>query len=369
MQNSVFFFAGTEAELIKIFPIIIECRERKIDFKVIASGQNNIEHSRIFKEINCDVDLVLERAVNVVTGLDLIRWWLKSFLSAKRRIRRVFTEINLRKSVMIVHGDTVSTCMGALLGRMLGMRVCHVEAGLRSYHLFDPFPEEIDRIFTSKCAHVHFAPGDVPVRNLKKTKGTIINTGHNTLSDSLRFAMNVPLEDEKIRQLFDQDYFIFVMHRQENLMNESFVVSVVEKIAAIAKEKKCVIILHKITKNTFEKVGLMDRLIKNPNIIMLPRVNYFDFMKLLKNSGFVISDGGSNQEELYYMGKPCLIMRRSTERNEGIGINCIMYNGDIEAIDRFAASYREMSRGEPHIEVSPSKIIVDYLEESFPGNK
>ena len=362
MEKYIFFFLGTEAELIKIFPIILECKKRKISYKLIVSGQNDVEHSRILKEINCSADLVLDRGAHITTGWELIRWWLKVFSYAKRKIKNSFPEIDYRNSAMIVHGDTVSTCMGGLLGRMLHMQVCHVEAGLRSYHLFNPLPEEIDRIFTSKCAHIHFAPGDVPERNLRKTKGIVINTAHNTLSDSLKYAINIPLEDMKLQNILLQDYFVFVMHRQENLMNEKFVKDVVERIEIIAEKMKCVIILHAITKNTFEKIGIMEKLKRNSNIVMFPRVNYFDFMKLLKNSNFVISDGGSNQEELYYMGKPCLIMRKSTERDEGIGQNGIMFNGDINAIDRFAKSYHEMSKGEPYIETSPSRIIVDYLE-------
>lgn len=149
MEKCILFFAGTEAELIKIFPIIIECRERKMNFIVIASGQNDIVNSRIFKEINCGADLVLDRGAHITTGWELIKWWFKVFISAKSKIKDAFPEIDYKNSVMIVHGDTVSTCMGALLGRMLHMQVCHVEAGLRSYHLFDPLPEEIDRIFTS----------------------------------------------------------------------------------------------------------------------------------------------------------------------------------------------------------------------------
>lgn len=190
------------------------------------------------------------------------------------------------------------------------------------------------------------------------------------MSDSLKYAMSIPLEDMELQKIFQCDYFVFVMHRQENLINEDFVKSVVERIQVIAKEgKKCVIILHAITKNTFEKIGIMEELRNNSDIIMLPRVNYFDFMKLLKNSSFVISDGGSNQEELYYMGKPCLIIRKSTERDEGIGLNGIMFNGDINAIDRFAKSYQEMSKGEPYIEASPSRIIADYLEKELIASK
>lgn len=364
-KNVVMFFMGTEAELIKVFPIMLECEKRNIEYKIVASGQNDVEHSQILSNIGKKVDLALDHDTHITTGVQLVLWWFKTFRTAKRKVKKHFTDVNFKKSVMVVHGDTVSTVMGAFVGRLLGMEVAHVEAGLRSYHLFNPLPEEIDRIVTSKVARVHFAPGDIPVRNLSAgVRGKVINTRYNTLSDSLNYTTTVPLANQEVSDIITcgKEYFVFVLHRQENVMNKRFVYNVMKKVEKISGNCRCVIILHSITKTAFEKYNILSKLEKNHNIIMLPRVDYCDFMKLLKGSQFVISDGGSNQEELFYMGKPCLIMRKSTERDEGVGHNGIMFDGDYETIEKFVLNYKRYIKDKPYIETSPSKIIVDYFE-------
>lgn len=363
--KSVYFFIGTEAELIKIFPVIIECQKRNILCHIIASGQNDLGKSRILKHLNLNGDMLeLSRECDIVkSAAGLLSWFLQTKKKAAAIIKSKFGENNLKNAYLIVHGDTVSTMMGAMVGKKLGMQVCHVEAGLRSHNLFNPFPEEIDRLITSKIARIHFAPGDAAEQNLKKAKGKVINTQQNTLLDSLNFSKEIPIKSD-IVEILDKEYFVFVMHRQENLAKRSFVCDVVKEIVEIAENCKCVIILHKITENAFIKFDLMNDLKSSPNVILQPRVDYFDFMKLLQNAIFVITDGGSNQEELFYMNKPCLIMRQTTERNEGIGKNARLFNGKASDIKEFVQSVEanKIKEGERQ-KGCPSCIIVDALME------
>lgn len=362
MNREVFFFIGTEAELIKVFPIILECRNRKLPYRIIASGQNDISNSGIIKEIECggiNLELSFEKDIKK-SALGLAKWWLDIYMTADKKICQKFPDTDYHSSIMVVHGDTVSTYMGAKVGRKLGMTVCHVEAGLRSHNLLNPFPEEIDRMLTSRIARVHFAPGDEPVRNLRKAKGKVVNTHQNTLLDSLGYANSIQLKSN-IGPLLELDYFVFVMHRQENLANKKLVNETIRHIEQVALAHKCVFILHEITKNTLNECALLQQLQDNENVVLLPRVDYFDFMKLLENAQFVITDGGSNQEELYYMGKPTLIMRKNTERKEGLGINARLYGGDVAEIDRFVQEYDTMKVDEIK-EVMPSRLIVDEIE-------
>lgn len=357
----IYFFIGTEAELIKVFPVIIECQKNGATCHIIASGQNDLKKSRILQYIQLNGDMLeLSQEKDIVKSAKGLFYW---FISTKKRAASMINKQfgDLKGKELIVHGDTVSTMLGAMLGKKLGMKVCHVEAGLRSHHLFNPFPEEIDRLITSKMARVHFAPGEEPARNLKKVKGEVVNTEYNTILDSLAFSQDIPVETKDLDKILNQDYFVFVMHRQENLMNTDFVKQVVAQVKKYAKEKKCVIILHKITENTFKDLGILEELEQNPQFILLPRVDYFDFMKLLQNAQFVLTDGGSNQEELHYMGKPCLIMRKTTERNEGIGQNAVLFDGKIETMDSFVTCYSKY-QGQRLIETaSPSKIIANEL--------
>ena len=363
-MSNIFFFIGTEAELIKLFPVVIEAKKQNLTYSIVASGQNDIANSKILSAIDCgtvDLELSSEQTIKK-NAIGLLSWWIKTYKDAAEQFRKRFPHTDFTTSKMIVHGDTVSTYMGALIGRKLGMTVCHIEAGLRSHNLFSPFPEEIDRLLTSRIARVHFAPGDEPGNNLKNAKGKGVNTLQNTLIDSLNFSNSIPVQQKEIKALIDTDYFVFVMHRQENLVNKAFVADVVKEITKASKNKKCIILLHKITENAFIKFGLMDELKKNENIEMLPRVDYFDFMKLLQNSAFVITDGGSNQEELYYMNKPCLILRKTTERSEGLGINARLYNGEASDIENFIKEIDDKKYiGGVITKENPSKIIVDTL--------
>lgn len=366
MKKDIYFFIGTEAELIKVFPIMIEFKSVGITFKVISSGQNDISSSDIFLKTQCgNVDLELSSERNIIkSAIGLLIWWVTTYKGSYRKIREAFPDCDFSNSYMIVHGDTVSTYMGARIGKKLGMTVCHVEAGLRSYNLFSPFPEEIDRLLTSRIARIHFAPGALAADNLCHAKGCIVNIGQNTLLDSYRISENVE-EIELIHNVIYSmlPYFVLVMHRQENLANEKFVRDVINNVIEISKKYKCVLILHTITKNALERMDLLDSLSNKSNIVLLPRVDYFSFMKLLREAEFVITDGGSNQEELSYMGKPTLVLRRRTERPEGLGDNAMLYN-DISDIIYFASSYTEYKH-KAFLYEQPSKTIVNYLKTNF----
>ncbi len=359
-MKGLFFFIGTEAELIKLFPVVVECRNRGLHVYIIASGQNDIKKSRILDVYHLEVDLELSREEEIrKNAVGLLRWFCNTGRKACKQIRGKFQKQELKNSIMIVHGDTVSTVMGAWVGKKLGMLVCHVEAGLRSHHLLNPFPEEIDRILTSKCADVHFAPGEDKCRNLKKTKGDVIDTKYNTIIDSLECSKKIPFENKEVD--VEGSYFVFVLHRQENLANKKLVQSIVEEVIQLTERMSCKFILHLPTKIALEELGLLERCLKVEGMQLLPRMDYFDFMKLLDHAAFVITDGGSNQEELFYMGKPCLVMRKTTERNEGLGENAKMYGGDISEIADFANQYKKYEGNTLGKSVSPSCMIADYL--------
>ena len=156
---------------------------------------------------------------------------------------------------------------------------------------------------------------------------------------------------------------MFVLHRQETLAQKEFVSGVVEEVERAAEKKECVFVLHEITRGALERFGLLERLKGNPRVVLHGRVDYFDFMKLLDGAAFVITDGGSNQEELFYMGKPCLILRKATERNEGLGVNCRLFNGEPSDIRTFIGEVEEKKgKGHAGVEGEPSKIIADVLE-------
>lgn len=366
MAKNIYFFIGTEAELIKVFPIIIACTKKDIICHIIASGQNDITKSRIMKEISLNgIFLELSKESDIEKNAKgLLKWFVRTYKSATKKIESAFNIDMLKGFPIVVHGDTVSTVMGALIGKRLHMKVCHVEAGLRSHHLLNPFPEEIDRLLTSRIARVHFAPGEKSIQNLAHVKGQVINTQYNTIYDSLRYSTKMSMQSDVLKTILPKDYFVFVMHRQENLIKKEYVQQIVDRVKKLATNgRSCVLILHKITECTFENMELLSDLKENKNFILLPRVEYFDFMKLLAGSQYVLTDGGSNQEELFYMGKPCLIMRKATERQEGIGKNALLFDENMDQITAFGKDFHKYEVSKREFEQSPSEIIAQYMTE------
>lgn len=362
-MNRLFFFVGTEAELIKIFPVMIELDRAGKQYSIIGSGQNNIRKSRILDFLsNGNVDIILSEEKNIKKSfIGLFEWYIKTRRYAKQKIIEHYGYPD-KNDVMIVHGDTISTVMGAYLGKRLGMKVAHVEAGLRSFNWLNPFPEEIDRSLVSRVADIHFAPNELGVNNLKG-KENVINTGQNTLLDSLRYAMSVPCKDEKINKLENEDFFVFVIHRQENISNNKLIFNILRAVENALNNKKCVCILHKITEIKFRELGILEEICNDPRIITFSRVDYFDFMKLLSYAAFVITDGGSNQQELSYMGVPTFIVRKTTETYEGIGRNAVLMKNDPKSIEGFISEYERYRMDSAIINdpVKPSEIIVKEL--------
>ena len=129
-----------------------------------------------------------------------------------------------------------------------------------------------------------------------------------------------------------------------------------------SKMYKILFILHPSTENKLKKHGMYETLMSNESIDLRPRYDYFKFIKLLKNSEFIITDGGSNQEECYYIGKPCLIFRNKTERIEGLGKNAVLSELDEKIITEFVNKYEEYVYPPINLDRTPSKIIVDFLE-------
>ena len=363
-QKCIVFFIGTVAEYIKLFPVLEEVKKKGIAYRVISSGQNRIDTTDIARITALNIDLSLSSEEDIVKNVfGLFYWFFNTTAKSKRIIKEKLKDIDFENSVMVVHGDTLSTVMGALLGKRLKMKVAHIEAGLRSGRLFTPFPEELDRLFVSRLADYNFCQGETAVNNLKKSKGEVVNTKYNTIIDAITYAKTQPSDNAVFDSLESGNYGVFVLHRQENLLNHRLVNKVVDTAIQVSKKQRLVFVMNQITEDTLKKLKLYNKLCSSENIIAVRRMDYFDFMKLLIGSEFVITDGGSNQEELSYMGKPTLILRTATERSEGIGENALLYGGDFNEISRFVETYHSYNRSFISAEASPSEIICDYLSE------
>ncbi len=364
-KNKFIFFCGTVAEFIKLFPVIREMELNGIDYVLVFTGQNNIESSDLYPFITPKEILKLSEKQPHQSPVGLLIWFIKTFFIGFFKLASFVRKNREHGFVVLVHGDTISSVLGAYLSKLLGLVVVHIEAGLRSFNLLRPFPEEISRVLVSKVADISFCPNEWAANNLKNSKKMkIFVTVQNTLLDSMNFSLSNKVEHEIFSRLPER-FFIFVVHRQENIYNKALVELLVKKILEISNTLKCVFILHRPTLHVLKKLNLIDEILSNPNIIPTERLPYMVFVHLLNKSEFIITDGGSNQEESYYLGKPCLILRKETERIEGIGENAVLSKLDYLEIEKFISSYEKFKRDRLRTDVLPSKIIFKILDEMF----
>ncbi|PIR43596.1 UDP-N-acetylglucosamine 2-epimerase [candidate division WWE3 bacterium CG10_big_fil_rev_8_21_14_0_10_32_10] len=360
-KNRYYFFVGTIAELIKVIPVIKKFKDNSVPFKIISTGQNIIQTSDTLKlASNPEIDIILSNSLIKQSALGLVIWWFKTFFIGTYILKKEF--LKNKNNYIIVHGDTVSTVMGALIGKIYKVKVVHIESGLRSFNLLNPFPEEIDRIIVSSLTDIHFCPNEWALINLKSKNGIKINTKYNTLVDSLHLALSHSDTPSFAKKLGSKKYFMFVMHRQENLARASLVKSIISEIVEVSKTTHCVFVMHDLTKETLKNINILNSLEKNKNITLVGRQPYIHFMKLMSNCEFIITDGGSNQEESSYFGVPCLLLRTHTERIEGLNKNVVLSRNDPIIIHDFVLNYKKYRRKSVEAKNSPSTKIFTYLQ-------
>ena len=345
---------GTKGQLIKTAGIMRELQRRGLDYLYVQTDQhpslNRILEDKLGVK-HPDINLS-GRKKDLESPFEMLVFLFKITLNALRHRNRIKKE-----KILITQGDTVSTLFAALVGKLFGMKVAHVEAGLRSFDIFHPFPEELVRRVTTWLADYLFPPSDWAEENLRHYKGKklIVNTRQNTVYDVL-FEFVPPREEE-----VDSDYAVAAIHRQETIYNRSLFEKAVKVIERASQIKKIQYIVHKTSERQLKKFGFYDRLKQNPRIEMRGYLDYISFMQLVRGAAFVITDGGGLQEETYYLNVPCLIMRYRTERMVGLGETALLSRFEEDKIEEFFRNYREYRRKKPFPRYYPSRVIVDTL--------
>ena len=349
------FIIGTKAQVVKVAPIMQELASRGIVYRFILTGQHEETISDLlyaFKIREPDDVLVLKGESD--TKIKLFKWLLSAVNSIKKR-----EYIKSETSVILVHGDTVSTLFGALVGWFYKIPVGHIEAGLRSFKYFYPFPEEIIRILTSKLSSYHYCSSEWAAQNIShlSKKSEIINTRENTILDSLRFAIRTNLSE-----IDEIDYAVVSIHRYENLSNKFRFEHILSCIAEVSKLISLRFILHPVTENKLRNTRWHEKFNSSESIFLENRMDYLAFCKLLLGSKFLISDGGSNQEEASHLGLPCLLMREKSERKEGLEDNVVLSNYNLRVVLEFAEKHANNGWKIKKLpDIFPSQHIVNHL--------
>lgn len=347
------FILGTAAELIKVHPLIVDARARGWTTRLIATGQsaaNLVDQARDFALEPADFAWAVSSAHDLARSGAAVRWFARALVAPIPR--------DLRGQIVIVHGDTLSTLVGAWIGRRAGARIVHVEAGLRSKRLWTPFPEEFTRRLVSRLAHVHVAPDAAAVANLQRARvgGRVICSEGNTLADAIRRAPSAQTASPTAR-----GFALVNVHRFENLNSPARWSTIVEVLLEAATKYPLVFIAHPQTRARLDADPVTLDRFRAAGVEIHDRVPFSRFVGLLKSARFLISDGGSNQEECSYLGIPCLLLRDQTERREGLGENCVLTRFDRAVIADFLADPERHHRPPRFPARSPSATILDLL--------
>ncbi len=359
-RKPIYVVIGTRAQLIKTAPVMKEMELRKINYVFIYTAQHKETIIGIINNFgikNPDIDLGTNTEAKTIRLFGIWMFRMIKVILFKRK------ELIPKPGLLITHGDTATCVWGAILGKLTGCNVMHLESGLRSFNLLKPFPEEIIRLITFRLTDIYACPNEWALSNLKSYGGVKINTGMNTQYDSVMLVLK-NLKNIKV-DLPKGKYCVVSIHRFEHIFNKKKFSEIIRIIEKVSSKMLVVFVLHPATVKQIYKLGYRKRFELNKNIILNKRLPFFEFIKMVYKSEYVITDGGSNQEELYYLGKPTLILRDVTERTEGIGKNAVLSRFDKKTVKNFVEKYMDYKTERISVKSSPSAIIVDWLIENI----
>jgi UDP-N-acetylglucosamine 2-epimerase (non-hydrolysing) len=346
---------GTRAQLIKMLPLMQRMQKRGWAYNFVFLAQHKSTILDILDEFGLKHPdhVIADDGQDIVKTLQMIRWSLRVLASGFWHRKRIFRAD--RSGIALVHGDAPPLLLGALIAKAQGLQVAQVEAGLRSFRWFAPFPEEITRWLTARLGLIdlHLCQDENALQNAMDYSGRVILTSGNTIVDTLQMV--------SIEGTPGEPYALVSLHRYETLTNAKRMAWIVELLLSVARGIEVIVILHPPTMVALQQLGLIDRLRSCANIDLVPRMTFSAFQLKLRHAAFLISDGGSNQEESAYLGVPCLLMRDTTERREGLGENVVVSRFDAEVIENFLTDPSRFSQVTRHNGPSPTDVILDAI--------
>jgi UDP-N-acetylglucosamine 2-epimerase (non-hydrolysing) len=312
-KAKVMIAVGTRPEAIKMAPIIQEFQAR--DDKCALTVVNTAQHRELVDEvfsiynITPDIDLnMMEESQSLST----------IFAKGAHALDRVFCAE--RPDVLLVEGDTSTVFVASLMAFYNRIDVAHVEAGLRTFDIYNPFPEEVNRRITSVISKIHFAPTEWAKRNLLKegySEESIFVTGNPVIDSLLR---TLPLEHEfEEEPLNTIDYencklILVTAHRREN--HGEPLIDICNAILELTELHKKLVFVYPVHPNPKVKTTVEKVLSGKERILLVGPLDYMSFVHLMKKSYLILTDSGGIQEEAPSLGKPVLVLRKTTERPE-----------------------------------------------------
>ena len=363
MKKKIMAVFGTRPEAIKMCPLVKELKTRKnLNTIVCVTGQHRQMLDQVLEAFHVVPDYDLSIMKDKQTLFDVT-------INILEKMKAVLEEV--KPDVVLVHGDTSTTFVTALACFYLQIPVGHVEAGLRTYNIYSPYPEEFNRQAVGIVSNYNFAPTEMSKDNLikeGKDAASIYVTG-NTAIDALKTTVRDDYTHEQLEWASDSRLIMITAHRRENLgepMRHMF--KAIKRIIDEHPDIKAIYPIHMnpvVRETANEILGDCDR------IRIIEPLEVLDFHNFLSRSYLILTDSGGIQEEAPSLGKPVLVMRDTTERPEGIAAGTLKLVGtDEEVIYRTfkqllkdEKEYQKMSQASnPYGDGFASKRIADILE-------
>lgn len=358
---------GTRPEAIKMCPLILELQKHtQIDCRVYLTGQHREMLTQVMEvfgiQADCNLDIMGKN--QNLSGITV---------NVLDKLGALLDED--RPDLLLVHGDTSTSFAAALAGFYRQIPVGHVEAGLRTYNMYSPYPEEFNRQAVDLITDLYFAPTPLAQRQLleeKKPQGHIFVTG-NTVIDALKNTVTDTYDNEHLKWAAGSRMILFTSHRRENIgepMRRIF-----RAAKRIVQEFADVKIIYPIHKNPKVREIAYDILGKEERIRMIEPLDVFDFHNFMARSFLIMTDSGGIQEEAPALGKPVLVMRDTTERPEGVEAGTLRLVGtqedtvyeETKRLLTDTESYHAMCRavnpyGDGHASEKIVEAILNYFE-------
>lgn len=321
-MKKVMLVFGTRPEAIKMCPLVNELKTRKnINTVVCVTGQHRQMLDQVLTAFNVVPDYDLSVMRDRQTLFDITTNILNDI--------KVVLETE-KPDVVLVHGDTTTTFVTALACFYLQIKVGHVEAGLRTYDIYSPYPEEFNRQAVSIMSAYNFAPTEISKNNLLKEgklENTIYVTG-NTAIDALKTTVREDYIHPHLEWLGDDKLIMITAHRRENLGEP--MVAMFKAIRRVLDEHEDVKVIYPIHMNPQVREIANQYLSGNDRIKIIEPLDVLDFHNFLNKSYIILTDSGGIQEEAPSLGKPVLVMRDTTERPEGVEAGTLKLVGTNE---------------------------------------
>lgn len=357
---------GTRPEAIKMAPLVQELEKREgIKSIVCVTAQHRQMLDQVMDTFNIKADYDLNIMKQNQTLSDIT-------CNALIGLDNVIKEV--KPDIVLVHGDTTTTFVGSLAAFYNQIMIGHVEAGLRTYNKYSPYPEEMNRQMVDCMTDMFFAPTNLSASNLikeGKDKSKIYVTG-NTVIDAMKTTVDHDYKHEVLNWVGDNKMILLTAHRRENLGEPMY--HIFKAVKRIVDEFEDVRVVYPIHLNPKVREIANEVLKDTDKVKLIEPLEVFDFHNFQNKSYIILTDSGGVQEEAPSLGKPVIVLRDTTERPEGIDAGTLKLAGtEEEKIYELTKElltneqvYKQMSQANnPYGDGNASKRIVDAIVEKF----